>query len=248
MTLEYARDGLVGLLVPQANTTVEAEMRVMLPRTVSWIAGRLTSDKPTIEARLRDYLVSYGSTLRQFANAPLTSAGFACTGASYLLGAEREDTLLAELESARRHPVHTAATAIRDALAALAATRVALVSPYDAGLTEACIAYWESRGFVVSRTVSVVQREAEFHPIYALESDAAANALAELEGVSADAVVLLGTGLPTLRPIRANPLLGDAPVLSSNLSLAWRLCCQTPDAASLAGWVGRSPAWSAALY
>lgn len=223
MALEYAPNGLLAVLVPQANTTVEAEMRFLVPPDQAWIAGRLTSDKATIEDRLRDYLETYATAMAQFANAPVAAAGFACTGASYLLGRDREDALLAALEAARGHPVHTAATAIADALAALDARRIALVSPYDDKLTETCEDYWASRGFEVVRTASVWRISQDFHPIYSLESDAAGRALDTLNGTEADAVVLLGTGLPTLRPILARPFVGTVPVMSSNLCLAWRM-------------------------
>jgi hypothetical protein len=39
--LEYAKHGLVGLLVPPANTTVEAEAALLLPPGIGWITARL---------------------------------------------------------------------------------------------------------------------------------------------------------------------------------------------------------------
>lgn len=252
MALEYAPNGLLAVLVPQANTTVEAEMRFLVPPDQAWIAGRLTSSKPTIEERLRDYLETYGTAMQQFANAPIAAAGFACTGASYLLGLNRENQLLTDLTKNRGHPVHTATTAITDALTVLGAKRVALVSPYDAKLTETCETYWRSRGFEVVGIASVWRISQEFHPIYSLESDAAARALDTLGGTDAEAVVLLGTGLPTLRPILARPFLGRAPVMSSNLCLTWRMAesagGRPASADTLLDWIAaRHHGWGDAL-
>jgi maleate isomerase len=252
MALGYAPKGLLAVLVPQANTTVEAEMRFLVPPDQAWIAGRLTSNKATIEDRLRDYLENYGTAMAQFANAPVAAAGFACTGASYLLGRVREDELLGDLVARRGHSVHTAATAIADALAVLGATRIALVSPYDDKLTKTCEAYWATRGFEIVRTTSVGHISREFHPIYSLESDAATRALETLEGTDAEAVVLLGTGLPTLRPILARPTLGRVPVISSNLCLTWRLAAsavgELPSAETLLDWTrGTHHGWGEAL-
>ena len=97
MSLEYASRGLVGMLTPQANTTVEPEFNLLWPPRVAMINARLMSDKPTISARLVDYFANYGTSLRQFANAPLGAVGAACTGASYLAGRKQEAKVVDEL-------------------------------------------------------------------------------------------------------------------------------------------------------
>ena len=75
MSLEYAPRGLVGMLTPQANTTVEPEFNLLWPPGVAMINARLMSDKGTIAARLVDYFANYGASLRQFANAPIERGG-----------------------------------------------------------------------------------------------------------------------------------------------------------------------------
>ncbi len=90
MTLEYAPRGLVGMLTPQANTTVEPEFNILWPRGVAMINARLMSGKASMTDRLVDYFDNYGASLKQFANAPVGVVAAACTGASYLAGRERE--------------------------------------------------------------------------------------------------------------------------------------------------------------
>jgi hypothetical protein len=67
-------------------------------------------------------------------------------------------------------------------------------------------------------------------------------AVASLHGEAADAVVMLGTGMPSLRAILASPRVGGAPVFSCTLALAWRcaLAAEGADgsAASLLEWIG----------
>ena len=53
--LEYAKRGLIGVLTPQANTTVEPEFTILWPAGVAMLNARLTSPKKTIEERLVDY-------------------------------------------------------------------------------------------------------------------------------------------------------------------------------------------------
>lgn len=222
MPVEYARNGLVGVFTPQANTTVEPELALLMPRGYAWINARLMSGKVTIEDRLRDYFASYEASLAQFANAPVNAIAYACTGASYFAGPAVEDTLIARLEDRAGVPVVTAASAVVDALRALGAERIGLVSPYGGGIDAASTAYWQARGFHVVRKTSAYRETADFHPIYSLPAEAAQQALDEMAGETVDAVVMLGTGMPTLAPIMARPRVGSAPVLSCMVALAWR--------------------------
>lgn len=241
MSLEYAPRGLVGVLTPQANTTVEPEFAALWPPGVAMLNARLTSGAPTIEARLLDYLAGLEGAVGQFANAPLSALAFACTGASYFAMPEAEDAAVARVEAARGVPLVTAARAVRDAFDALGARRIGLVSPYPDGLTRAAVRYWTARGYEVARVAGAEMRGGAFHPIYAMTGEGCAAALASLDPDGLDAVALLGTGMPTLRPILARPCLGRAPVVSCTLALAWRtvraLDGAPPDAASLRPWV-----------
>src|SRR3978361_918361 len=93
MSLEYAPRGLVGVLTPQANTTVEPELNLLWPRGVAMINARLVSPRHAMTDRLLDYFEHYEAALAQFANAPGRLVLAACTGASYLAGGEREAAL-----------------------------------------------------------------------------------------------------------------------------------------------------------
>ncbi|MEM7568023.1 MAG: hypothetical protein AAF321_12405 [Pseudomonadota bacterium] len=249
MSTQYAPLGLIGVLTPQANTTVEPEMAILTPPGRAVLNARLTSDKGSIPERLRDYFDGYGTAARQFANAPVKAIGFACTGASYLAGVGREDAALAKMTARHGIPVITAATAVVDALTVLGARRILLASPYDAELDAASEDYWTARGFeVAGRTSSYAETDA-FHPIYAMEANAAQAGIDRLAHVEADAIVMLGTGMPTLPPIAATPVVAGKPLLSCMSCLGWRLFAETgawsPDAAGFqaflhdAGWRNR---------
>lgn len=241
MSLEYAPRGLVGMLTPQANTTVEPEFNLLWPPGVAMLTARLTSDKESMTARLVDYFANYEASLRQFANAPLGVAAAACTGASYLAGREREATLVKDIEARRGHPFITAALAIADALTALNAKRIGLVSPYPDDLSRASVGYWESHGFAVAAVAKVADSGGAFHPIYSLDGAHGAQALRTLEGRPLDAIAMLGTGMPTLTPIAQSIGWQGPPVMSSNLCLAWRIVealeKQPPRDATLRAWL-----------
>jgi maleate isomerase len=243
--LEYGPRGLIGVLTPQANTTVEAELWILAPPGVNLTNGRLTSGAPTMSERLAEYFDTLEGAVGQFGDAPLSAIAFACTGSSYLIGAANEAALIGRLEADRQTPIVTAARAILEALRVLGAGRVAFVSPYGANLTAHSLAYWRAAGLEVAQVVSPAADAAGFHPIYAIGARQVSAALDEV-GEDAEAVVLLGTGMPSLGPILRCAGNGGPPVISSNLCLAWlatSLALQAPlERDALLAWIGGA-AW-----
>ncbi|WP_431283814.1 maleate cis-trans isomerase family protein [Humitalea sp. 24SJ18S-53] len=248
MSLEYAPRGLLGVLTPQANTTVEPEMALLLPPGMAMLNARMCSDKDSMIARLLDYMDGLEASVAQFANAPVGAFAFACTGASYFAGPANEDAKVAAIEAARQKPFITAGRAVCDAFRVLGAQRIGLVSPYPPDLTEAAVGYFSARGLTIERVAGAALQTAAFHPIYAMAADTAEAALHGIDTTGLDAIVMLGTGMPTLRPILGWK--GGTPVVSCMLSLAWRSVCaiegRAPDRTSLEAYM-RGDGWGARL-
>lgn len=219
--LEYGKAGVMGVLTPQANTTVEPELWALMPPHWSMLNARLVSDKPTIPDRLVDYTTKFDDTADRFANAPVDVIAAACTGASYLIGVEEEARIVAEIEARRHVPFITAALASVAALRVLNARKIALLSPYPETLNTASTPYWEAHGFEVVAKAGPALEDAAFHPIYAMGGDAVLGAYRKLADTDADAVLMLGTGMATLRPILAGHSDGLLPAISCNLALVW---------------------------
>ncbi len=221
--VEYARKGLIGVLTPQANTTVEPEFSILLPPGYAFLTARMVSDKPTLEGRLQDYFATMERWVAQFAGAPMKAVAFACTGASYLQGIEREARAVEALQTALKVEFLTAGRAVADALGRFGARRIALVSPYPPALTEASVGYWRSHGFDIASVTNVIQGVSTFHPIYDLTTSSVEDAVAAIDLKSVEAVLVLGTGVPSLGAVlkyAANDL--SVPVLSCTEALAWR--------------------------
>ena len=244
--LAYAPRGLIGVLTPQANTTVEPEFSILTPPGFAFINARLTSDEPTIEARLVDYANSVEKQIDQFANAPLAAVAFAATGASYLIGPDAEDALVARLARDRQLPLVTTAKAVCSALETLGARTIGLVSPYPDDLTTKSVGYWTARGFHVAEVVSAYQDTDQFHPIYALTHEHAAAGADKLSTADVDAIVMLGTGMPTLPAIAANTKASGPPLLSCMLALVWASVLaaakSAPERQALQAWL-RAEHW-----
>ena len=223
LTPDYGPRARVGVAVPHTNPTVEPEMRALLPKSIGVYATRLTHPSPRVEERLNHYIRHIPEAMSTFGEMKLAAFGFGCTGTSYVAGLDLEDRLTAEAVERTSIPVITAAQAIRAALKELSCHSIALVSPYPEALAEAGYRYWEAAGLRIVDRLRVDPALTDTHGIYELTSDDALTALRRLNTDEADCLVASGTGMPTLRALKAFATDSQLPVLSSNLSLAWAL-------------------------
>ena len=222
---------VMGVTVPQANTTVEPEMQALLGAGHTLLTARMHCHSDDSRKRLLDYFDTLSATAAQFDVAPLQVLGFACTGSSYLVGARRETEHLAALTASRGYPVLSAAQSILQALHALGAHRIALLSPYPHWLSEAGQIYWKTAGLTVTAVAGLPIEFLDTRNIYKLTTPAVQNILTSLDTTGCDAVLMSGTGMPSLRTLAAQTL--PMPVLSSNLCLAWAMkCAVQPDQSS----------------
>lgn len=241
MVRDYGGGGRVGVGTPQANPTVEPELSRLVPRDVATYAVRLCSTAAEPEVRLREYIENLSATLRRYDTLVLDAFAFGCTGSAYLVGAEREAELVSELAGRAGYPVITATQALYDMLCALQAGRLGIIAPYPPALREAGERYWASRGFTVVRAAAVATGRADTRGIYELTSAHASAALDEFELDGLDAVVLSGTGMPTLGALERWD--GALPVLSSNVALGWALCRALGRDVAASTWLSAAAPW-----
>ena len=217
---DYARAGRLGIGTPQANPTVEAEIRRLLPFEVDAVTLRLTSASPDPAVRLCSYLMELPQHAKQFADMQVDVFLFACTATSYLLDPVIQQQAIDQAQAVLGAPVITAPAALMSQLRAADASRIALVSPYPAPIMTAAVRWWGAQGFEVVCQGGVDIHSNDTMQIYGLQSADAWAALRQMDIGNADAVVLSGTGMPSLPLIdRASAHFG-VPVISSNLALA----------------------------
>ncbi|NVE95002.1 maleate cis-trans isomerase family protein [Altererythrobacter lutimaris] len=203
----------IAVLTPMANPTVEREFRALLPPQCDYVVGRLVSQHKDSEARLRAYAEELPHMLEQFGGLALSGVAFACTASSYLLGRAREDAIARELDL----PLLWAAGAVRETLEGLSARKIAVISPYPESIHAAGLEYWRDSGIKVAFEARLEIGSDDTRAIYNLDGSESKGAISKARECQPDAILLSGTGMPTLANIDPS---GAPPIISSNLCLA----------------------------
>ena len=216
----------IGVLVPPGNPTVEPELYRMAPAGVSVHFARLQappSDGPPgaaggMEERTRAYRKGLDGPAQALGEVRPAIVLLAHTASSYALGWGREQPLVDRIASLCRAPALLAAQAVRSALHHLGVTRLALGTPYPESISRQGRVYWEAAGFQIVG----YHRLAGVTDIYTESEERAAELAREADAPEAQAVLISGTGLPTVGALeRLERELGK-PVISSNQACLWR--------------------------
>jgi len=212
----------VGVIMPPPNPTVEPEFNACLPHGMIMHASRFPVQQGDLAQRNEGYRASYATCVRGYGPLELDAILVSCTGASYLLGKEGDAALSRELAALTGVPTITSSYAIQEALDVLGIRRITLISPYPAWLTQQSAQYWGGSGLQLDDVVQF--GDGLDNRAYEFDDDFVEQELRKLPPRPAGSAVLMtGTGMPTIGAIgRLGSHLG-VPILSSNLCGIWWL-------------------------
>ena len=206
-----------GVLIPSTNTTVEIEYSRLLPPTLQAHVGRLKSSGTGPFAPSLDADVEYQSLLLGTARVEVIS--LAQTSAS-LFADDYDASTTQRMSKAARVPAVTSAQAIGQAVQALGARRIALVSPYSQPIIERAKHYYESKyGLQVVALEGFAATDS--YMIGKLGPENARDAFARINRPDIEILVVPGGNFPTMSFVAAWEREFGKPVLTTNQAALW---------------------------
>jgi maleate isomerase len=215
------RAGPAGVLLPQANTTAQAEIGGLVSGSTPYRYqrfGTLAHGEADLTACRQDILAA----AERFAPTELAVLGVAYTTASIIGGAEWDQNLRDSLAAAGGHPVVTAASALVESLRVRQVQAIAVVSPYPESVNRRLPGFFADSGI---ETVTVASGPLGRRPSSLSEAEVLDLALSA-ERTGAQALVLCCTALRTAAVVAEIELATDLPVVTGNAALASALARQ----------------------
>ncbi|MEM6371222.1 MAG: Asp/Glu racemase [Pseudomonadota bacterium] len=213
----------LGLIALQADRTIEDGMRRLMPRDVSLLVSRVPSAREVTRDTLAQMEGALSGAAGLFPEAhSFDAVGYGCTSGTAQIGAQVVAERVRAGTDARS--VTDPVTALFAALEAHGATRVAILSPYIAAVSDRLRDVLAARGVLspVFASFDESNEAAVAHIDEASIIAATVDMMAQTDA-DVDAVFLSCTNLRTLDVIAGLQDHLGLPVLSSNLVLAWHM-------------------------
>jgi maleate isomerase len=224
----------IGMLVPSSNTTMETEVPGLLRRReqeqpedgFTFHSARLRMEEVTPEA-LRAMNAETERATTELADLRPDVVATACLVAIMAQGPKHHCAVEAEIESIleREHapaPAVSSAGALVDALHALGARRIAMVTPYLEELTRLVAGYIEDAGIEVGDAISL--EVSDNRAVAALEPDDLRNHWKRLDLSDCDALVLSAcVQMRSLSAIEEVEHESGLPTLSAATATTWAI-------------------------
>jgi maleate isomerase len=211
--------GMIGLIVPSNNMVILPEFYSALPDGVVAFETRMRVEGDLTPETLRKMVGDAEAASDLLRQTGVDFICYCCMASTIVKGWDWERDLLARFASKARKGVTSANCALRDALTALGAKRVALVTPYPEDLNALLPAFFSAGGFDVANVTGTPIRDVA--AVRGLSPDQIFRSARSIAARGIDAVCLLATDMATFPIIDPLERQIGCPVVTSNQALLW---------------------------
>ena len=204
----------VGLMVPINNTTMEGELLGWLPKGSTVRTLRIPRGKGLLtEETLPAYKEAAVELAKQFNESPVDVIAYGCTAAGFILGPKGDAEIAQRLSETTGKPVVTTARSMVQALQAIGANNISLLTPYQDDVNVRLRAFLQAGAIEVENFDSFYAADVvALGQITEQQVDQRAQPLCK-DGV--DAMFIACSQLPTLNVVEPLSRMWGKPVLSS---------------------------------
>jgi maleate isomerase len=203
----------VGLIVPSSNTTMECELWSALPEGISLHTTRMPLTDVNVESL---EIMEASPNVKLLMDAEVDCILFGCTSGSLIKGREYNRKKSADIERELGIPFITTSTAVIEALKAVDAKMVSVVTPYIDEVNEKEKKFLEENGFsILSIKGMGIERNVEIGKV---TPQAVYNFAANSKG---DCLFISCTNLRTFEIIETLEKDIGIPVVTSNQASLW---------------------------
>lgn len=215
----FGARGRIGVVVPANNCVLEPEIWPRLPEGTALHATRILARGALTPEAVRAMEAHFDRAVDELAATGVDAIAYADMATALVMEPGWNEARTAAVAARVGLPCLTAWTALREALAALGAARIAVATPYPAAVHALVAPFFAARGLAVTghATLDV----AAMDEVARVPPGRLAALVGGLDKAGADAVVVLATDLPTFASIEALERATSLPVLSSNQALLW---------------------------
>lgn len=161
-----------------------------------------------------------GRAAERLAERGARAVAYGCTSGSYVLGPDGDAAIIEQIKAASGLPATTTSAAVVEALRALGAQSIAVLSPHIDALNARLRAYLEASGFSVAAMVGL-NLSCDIEAVKPAETREIVES--QVDRPDADAVFISCTGMRTAEVISEMETSLGKPVVTANQATLWRV-------------------------
>ena len=215
----------IATIIPSTNTIVEADFNTLRIPGVTFHAGRMFIERPSIasdgafERLLSQVDAAFEIALRDVLTCEPDHVAMAMSAPTFWGGKAGNERFLERAGKLTNLAVTTGAESCRLALEAFGARRIVVLTPYQPIMREQIVRYFEDVGFAVANYLDLGCESAT--AIAEVTPGTLREAVASLDGPDVDAIVQVGTNLSMVRLANDLELELGKPVIAINTAILW---------------------------